>query len=192
MGNCLGFGSSGVRAGSWAASYQSVSYGGNTPSGSWFSNCQSLGARGCGGLSTITGFLIFIIGAISTTLGVIIGFYPDILGTVNSEDISKFAEDATEINLLPHYRYLISVGVFMSASALLYLCCAGFFSVISLVLMIVYLALTANSLAQINQNKASPNETGWQERFLNSFYLGDNPYPRLKCDIYHVYYSIYD
>ena len=180
MGNCLGFGSLGVVAGSCAASIQSVCYGGYVPAGSLFSICQSLGARGCGCLSTLTGFIIFIIGTITILLGVMLGFYPDMLGTVNSEEITKFAEDATEINMLPHYKYLISVGVFMTASAILYFCCASFLSVISLVLMIVYLALTANSLGQVNQYKAHPNNTGWQERFRNSFYLGENPYPRLK------------
>ena len=180
MGNCLGFGPLGVVAGSCAASFQSVCYGGYTPAGSLFSICQSLGARGCGCLSTLTGFIIFIIGTITILLGIMLGFYPDMLGTVNSEEITKFAEDATEINMLPHYKYLISVGVFMTASAILYFCCASFLSVINLVLMIVYLALTANSVGQVNQYEAHLDNTGWQERFRNSFYLGENPYPRLK------------
>ena len=186
MGNCLGFGPSGVVAGSCAACFQSVCYGGYVPVGSCFSICQSMGARGCGGLSILTGLIIFIIGVIMTSLGVIIGFYPELVGTINSEDITKFAEAVTEINLIAHYQYMIAVGVFMSASAIFYLWCAGLFSVVSLVLMIVYLALTANSLAQLNQYNSSLSQSGWQQRFLNSFYRGENPYPRSQYDEFYL------
>ena len=186
MGNCLGFGSSGVVAESCAASFQSVCYGGYTPAGSCFSICQSFGARGCGALSSVTGLVVFIIGAVMILLGVMFGFYPDMMGTVNSEDITKFAEAATEINLIAHYQYMIAVGVFMTASVIFYFCCSGLLSVASLVLVIVHLAFTATSLAQVNQYKSSPSQSGWQQRFLNSFYLGQNPYPRFEYDNIYV------
>ncbi|TDL22175.1 hypothetical protein BD410DRAFT_788886 [Rickenella mellea] len=50
---CVGFGSRGVRAGSMAARHQSVNYGGSIPRGSAFSQGQSMGAVGMGGLSCI-------------------------------------------------------------------------------------------------------------------------------------------
>ncbi|KAK2467134.1 hypothetical protein APHAL10511_000683 [Amanita phalloides] len=43
---CIGFGTSGVRGGSLAASYQSQVFGGFTPAGSCFSASQSIAALG--------------------------------------------------------------------------------------------------------------------------------------------------
>ena len=74
MGNCLGFGKQGVEANTWASNYQSLHYGGLTPSGGWFAGCQSAGAKGGGGFCSIfIHFASILIGGLLLCLGVIIG-----------------------------------------------------------------------------------------------------------------------
>merc|ERR1712156_675179 len=110
MGNCLGFGKHGVEANTWASNYQSLHYGGQTPAGGWFAACQSAGAKGGGGRCSLYFASIFI-GGLLLCLGVIIGFYPDVIGIIHDGDITKFAVDATDYHILPLSNYMIAVGV---------------------------------------------------------------------------------
>ena len=116
-------------------------------------------------------------------LGVIIGFYPDIIAIVNDEAITGFAEDATGFDLLPLYRYMIAAGVFMIVSLL----CSRlqgfniFFSSTTLILMIVFLGLTASNIGTMNQYKTLPRDAAKievKESIWDWLYLGSNSYPR--------------
>ena len=195
MGNCLGFGPGGIIGGSCASVFQSVCYGGYTPAGGVFAFCQSQGARGCGVLSGWSSLLTFLTGGLLLGLGVTIGFYPDNIGITNDRDITKFAEDATDLDILPLYKYMITVGVFMLASTLLYFCCVKFFSAISLILTMVFLGLTANSIGDMNQYKILPPSATQTHQLnvlgsLDGLYIGDNPYPR-RVKIFHSIWALW-
>ena len=160
MGNCLGFGKQGVEANTWASNYQSLHYGGLTPAGGWFAGCQSAGAKGGGGCCCIfIHFASIFIGGLLLCLGVIIGFYPDLIGTIRDGDILKFAVDATDYHILPLSNYMIATGVFLLASVIfrpISPLLHGIMIMISLILLVVFLGLTANSVSLINQYKSLP------------------------------------
>jgi hypothetical protein len=124
MGNCLGFGSGGVRAESVAARYQSHHYGGETPGDGCFACCQSRGAKGDGEVSKVTvcfGLFLGILGILFIAGGVIVGYYPKKL----QEPILFYVEDATQHEFLPTYQLMIAIGVFVFLSAVCACCCGA-------------------------------------------------------------------
>ena len=138
MGNCFGFGSEGVSAGSAAASYQSCCYGGETPGGGWFALCQSTGAKG-GGASTMTiccAVFLNILGLLLIAGGVVVGYYPEKL-----DPIFFYVEDVTDHEFLPSYQLAIAIGVFLCVSATCACCCGVCSSICLLVAFIMIIVV---------------------------------------------------
>ena len=143
--------------------------------------CQSRAATGC--LPLLIGAVILDLGLIGLLpLGVIIGFYPNLMNIVNDEAITGFAEGATGFDLLPLSRYMIAAGVFLLVSLL----CSRlkrfntFISLITLILMLVFLGLTAGNIGSLNQYKTLPPDAKIEveESVWDWLYLGSNSYPR--------------
>ena len=146
MGNCFGFGYEGIRAGSGAACYQSCCYGGDTPGGGWFALGQSKGARGEGVSKWAICFSLFLVifGVPLIAVGVVIGYYPEKIGS-----IFFYVEDVTGHDFLSKYQLLIAMGVFLCIAAICFCCCspiAALFVLVAFIMVIVVIGLLSHSV----------------------------------------------
>ena len=136
MGNCFGFESEGVRAGSCASCCQSCCYGEYTPADGWFAFCQSRGAKD-DGVSKVTvcfGLFLSILGILLIAGGVVVGYNPEKL-----DPILFYVEDVTQHEFLPTYQLMIAIGVFLCLSATCACCCGVFFIIASCCLLIAFI-----------------------------------------------------
>ena len=146
MGNCFGFGSEGIRAGSAASCYQSCCYGGETPGGGWFALGQSRGARGEGvsKWSICAAMFLIIFGILLISAGVVVGYQPEKIGS-----IFLYVENVTGHDFLPKYQLLIAMGVFLCIAAIFACCCgpiAALFLLIAFIMVIVVIGLLSHSV----------------------------------------------
>ena len=156
MGNCLGFGSEGVRAGSAASCYQSCCYGGETPGGGYFALSQSGGAKGEGPSKMTVCCAVFlnILGILLIAGGAVVGYHREKL-----DPILFYVEDVTDHEFLPSYQLAIAFGVFLCVSATCACCCGVCFKfaacclLLAFIMVIVVIGCVSYSVERFDSDK---------------------------------------
>ena len=163
MGNCLGFNSDGISAGSFASNFQSIHYGSLTPGNGWFALCQSRGASQ-GGTSSCTVALactLAFFGILMITCGALVGVvFPGFL--LNFQDLAESSSLLKDANLtlfnLMMYRLMIATGAFMVLAAVTWCCCG--FSFVAFVMAIVFIGLTSTNVAKFPAEMSTEELSG--------------------------------